>query len=370
MKKRFILSLLIVVALMITLSACQQTPAPAEEEAAPAEEEAAPAEEAVDPMEALLEAALAEGEIVSYGLPDDWVNYGGMWEVFDAAYGIPHLDTDMGSGEIIAALQAEAGAGVADITDLGVNFASQVVEDGLSQAYKHAYWDEIPDYAKDADGYWSAAYWGAIGFCVNTDLVENVPTSWADLLDEQYKGKVSMKDPRKSGTANSVVLGAAFGNGGDETNVQPGLDYFTQMFELGQVNAVSPGTSAIQAGEVAIALFWDFSCLAKAESLGMPLQLVIPSDGSVAGLYTQFITAGAPHPNAAKLMLELEFSDAGQLAYAEGFTHPIRDIELPAELAAKFPPAEAYENVSFPKEFSVLTDAAAQIAEGWENIAQ
>jgi len=376
MKKRFIFSLLIITALVISISACQAKPAPVEEvaveEAAPAEEEAAPAEEeaAVDPMDALLEAALAEGEIVSYGLPDDWVNYGGMWELFDSKYGIPHLDTDMGSGEIIAALQAEKGAGVADITDLGVNFANQVVTDGLSQAYKHAYWDEIPDFAKDADGYWSAAYWGAIGFCVNTDLVDAVPTSWADLLNEQYVGKVSMKDPRQSGTANSVVLGSVFGNGGDETNVQPGLDYFAQMIEMGILNAVSPGTSQIQAGEVAIALFWDFDCLSKAEDLGMPLQLVIPSDGTVAGLYTQFVTVDAPHPNAAKLMLELEFSDEGQLVYAQGFTHPIRNIELPAELAAKFPPAEAYENVYFPKNFSMLTDAAEKIAAGWETIAQ
>ena len=45
----------------------------------------------------------------------------------------------------------------------------------LSQAYKNAYWDEIPDYAKDPDGRWSAAYWGAIAFTVNTDIVTNVP---------------------------------------------------------------------------------------------------------------------------------------------------------------------------------------------------
>jgi putative spermidine/putrescine transport system substrate-binding protein len=321
-------------------------------------------------MAALVEAAKAEGEIVSYGLPDDWVNYGGMWALYESKYGIPHLDTDMGSGEIIAALIAEKGAGVADITDLGVNFANQVVQDGLSMPYKHAYWDEIPDFAKDANGAWSAAYWGAIGFCVNTDLVENVPMSWADLLDDQYKGMVSMKDPRQSGTANSVVLAAAFGNGGDESNVQPGLDYFAQMIEKGQLNAVSPGTSQIQAGEAPIALFWDFDCLSKAEELGMPLKLVIPSDGTVAGLYTQFVTAGAPHPNAAKLMLELEFSDEGQLVYAQGFTHPIRNIELPPDLAAKFPPASAYESVYFPKDFSQLTAAAEAIASGWENIAQ
>jgi len=377
MKKRLFFSVLVIAAVMVLAVSCQ--PAPAPEEAAPVETEA-PAEEPVeepmeeaapaDPMAELVAAAEEEGEIVSYGLPDDWVNYGGMWELYEGKYGIPHLDTDMGSGEIIAALQAEKGAGVADITDLGVNFANQVVEDGLSQAYKHAYWDELPDYAKDADGYWSAAYWGAIGFCVNADLVENIPQSWADLLDEQYKGMVSMKDPRKSGTANSVVLGAAFGNGGDETNVQPGLDYFAEMIEKGQLNAASPGTSQIQAGESPIALFWDFDCLSKAEELGMPLVLVIPSDGTVAGLYTQFVTAEAPHPNAAKLLLELEFSDEGQLVYAQGFTHPIRNIELPEELAAKFPPAEAYNNVSFPQDFSLLTAAAEQIASGWEEIAQ
>jgi len=376
MKTKSTLSILLVVALLLLLPACK--PAPATQEASPTAEAEAPAEveapaetEApVDEMAALVEAAKAEGEIVSYGLPDDWVNYGGMWALYESKYGISHLDTDMGSGEIIAALQAEKGAGVADITDLGVNFANQVVEDGLSQPYKHAYWDDIPDYAKDADGRWSAAYWGAIGFCVNTDLVENVPQSWADLLDDQYKGMVSMKDPRSSGTANSVVLGATFGNGGDEGNVQPGLDYFAQMIEKGQLNAVSPGTSQIQAGEAPIALFWDFDCLSKADELGMPLQLVIPSDGTVAGLYTQFVTADAPHPNAAKLMLELEFSDEGQLVYAQGFTHPIRNIELPADLAAKFPPASAYENVFFPKDFSKLTGAAEAIATGWENIAQ
>jgi putative spermidine/putrescine transport system substrate-binding protein len=277
----------------------------------------------------------------------------------------------MGSGEIIAALEAEKTNGVADITDLGINFANQVVVEGLSQPYKNSHWDEIPDWAKDPNGLWSAGYWGAIGFCVNTDLVPVVPQSWADLLDPMYKDMISMKDPRESGTANYVVLAAAFGNGGDETNVQPGLDYFAQMYQLGQMRAVSPSTSNIQAGEVPIALFWDFDCLSKAKDLGMPLQLVIPSDGTVAGLYIQFATVAAPHPNAAKLMLELEYSDEGQLAYAQGYTHPIRDIELPADLLAAFPDKSLYaQYVSFPQDFSQLTDAATNIAEGWSQIAQ
>jgi len=366
MKKSIRIVSVLLMLMMVLLPACKSAATPT---ATTAPEATQPA--AVDSMAALEAAAKAEGEIVSYGLPDDWVNYGGLWTIYESKYGIQHLDTDMGSGEIIAALEAEKTVGVADITDLGINFANQVVTDGLSQPYKNSHWDEIPDFAKDPNGLWAAAYWGAIGFCVNTDLVPVVPQSWADLLDPMYKDMVSMKDPRESGTANYVVLAAAFGNGGDETNVQPGLDYFSQMYANGQMRAVSPSTSAIQTGEAPIALFWDFDCLSKAKDLGMPLQLVIPSDGTVAGLYIQFATAAAPHPNAAKLMLELEYSDDGQLAYAQGFTHPIRDITLPADLLAAFPDKSIYDSyVSFPQDFSQLNDAATNIADGWSLIVQ
>ena len=168
MKKSMRFVGLLLVLMMALLPACQSAATPTEAppttapEAPAATQPPAAVEPTVDPMVALEEAAKAEGEIVSYGLPDDWVNYGGMWTLYEGKYSIPHLDTDMGSGEIIAALEAEKTNGVADITDLGINFANQVVVEGLSQPYKNSHWDEIPDFAKDQDGLWSAAYWGAI----------------------------------------------------------------------------------------------------------------------------------------------------------------------------------------------------------------
>lgn len=368
-----VLSALLVVSMLLAACASAPTPAPT---AAPATEvpaTAVPATAAptVDPMVALVEAAKSEGTLVSYGLPDDWVNYGGMWKIMSDKYGITHQDTDMSSGEILAALKAEAAAPVADITDLGFNFAKVVNDEKLSQPYKNAYWDEIPDYAKDADGRWSAAYWGAISFTVNADIVKNVPQSWADLMKPEYKDTICMKDPRESATANMVVLAAAFANGGDETNPQPGLDYFKNLTKAGQLRAIAPSTSAIEKGECPISLFWDFDGLSKKKDLGMNLQVVVPSDGTVAGLYIQFVTAGAPHANAAKLMLETEYSDEGQLAYANGFVHPIRtSVVLPADLEAQFPPKAAYDVVKFPKDFAALDAAATTISDGWNQIAQ
>jgi len=375
MSRKMFVVLSVLLALSMSLAACAKaTPTAAPATEAPAT--AVPATQAPvateDPMVTLVTAAKAEGTLISYGLPDDWVNYGGMWKLLSDMYGITHADTDMSSGEILAALKAEANAPVADITDLGFNFAQVVNDEKLSQPYKNAYWDEIPDYAKDPDGRWSAAYWGAIAFTVNTAIVPNVPTSWADLLKPEYQDTICMKDPRESATANMVVLASAYANGGDETNPQPGVDYFKQLSEAGQIRALAPSTDNIQKGECPISLFWDFDGLSKKESLPeMDLQVVIPSDGTVAGLYIQFITAGAPHANAAKLMLETEYSDEGQLAYANGFVHPIRaSVVLPDELKAKFPPEASYSVVKFPQDFVALAAAATIISDGWNTIAQ
>jgi putative spermidine/putrescine transport system substrate-binding protein len=56
----------------------------------------------------------------------------------------------------------------------------------------------------------------------------------------------------------------------------------------------------------------------------------------------------APHPNTAKLFLEYIFSRYGQALFAKAFVSPIRpDVELPKEVAAKFPPKSAYAKVRF-----------------------
>ncbi len=376
MSKRITLFCGLFMAFVLILSACApattptQAPPPAEvPTSAPAPTTVPPT---VDPMVEMLQAAQKEGTIVSYGLPDDWVNYGGLFKGFTAKYNITHQDTDMDSGTIISTLQSEAAAPVADTTDLGLAFAKLVEDSKLSQPYINSEWSDIPDYAKDAQGRWSAAYWGAMAFLVNADKVKAVPATWEDLLKPDYKNTVCMKDPRSSATAQMIVLASSYAHGGDENNVQPGLDFFKKMIDGGTLNGVSPSAANIQKGECPITIQWDFDALSnKYQNPNMNLQVVLPSDGTVAGMYIQFVTAGAPHANAAKLLMEYEYSNEGQLAYAQGFVHPIRSsVQLPADLLAKFPPTEAYASVHFPKDYVALDKAGAAIADGWALIAK
>ncbi len=375
MSKKITLLVGLITVFVLALSACAPaaTPAPVTQAPAPtvAPATVAPAP-TVDAMAQLVTAAQKEATIVSYGEPDSWVNYGGLYKGFTAKYNIAHQDTDMDSGTIISTLQAEAAAPVADTTDLGLAFAKLVEDTKLSQAYKNSNWNEIPDYAKDPQGRWSAAYWGAMAFLVNADKVKNVPQTWEDLLKPEYKNTVCMKDPRSSATAQMIVLASAYAHGGSETNVQPGLDFFKKMIDGGVLNGVSPSAANIQKGECPITIQWDFDALSnKDQNPNMNLQVVLPTDGTVAGMYIQFVTAGAPHANAAKLLMEYEYSDAGQLAYAQGFVHPIRtSVQLPADLLAKFPPTDAYKSVHFPKDYVALDKAGAAIAAGWALIAK
>ena len=380
MSKKIVWFVGILMVFALALSACAPAATPAPATAVPATAvpaavvpaTAVPPTATLDAMTQLIQAAKKEGTIVSYGEPDDWVNYGGVYKGFTALYGITHQDTDMDSGTIISTLEAEKASPVADTTDLGLAFAKIVEDSKLSQPYMNSHWSEIPDYAKDAAGRWSAAYYGVMAFLVNADKVKDVPQTWEDLLKPEYKGTVCMKDPRSSATAQMIVLASAFAHGGDETNVQPGLDFFKKMIDGGIVSGVSPSSATITKGECPITLQWDFDALNnKDQNPNMNLQVVIPSDGTVAGLYIQFTTAGAPHANAANLLLEYEYSDAGQLAYAQGFVHPIRtSVQLPADLLAKFPPADAYKSVHFPKDYVALDKAGTAIADGWALISK
>jgi putative spermidine/putrescine transport system substrate-binding protein len=63
-----------------------------------------------------------------------------------------------------------------DVIDVGLSFGPQAKAEGLTQPYKVATWDTIPDDAKDADGYWYGDYYGVMSFLVNKDLIEEGPT--------------------------------------------------------------------------------------------------------------------------------------------------------------------------------------------------
>jgi putative spermidine/putrescine transport system substrate-binding protein len=332
------------------------------------------------PDATLLEAAKAEGTVTTIALPHDWCNYGESISTFKERTGLAvnELDPNAGSGDEIEAIRANkdsAGPTAPDVIDVGLSFGPAAAEEGLVQPYKVATWDSIPDDAKDPDGNWWGDYYGVLSFEVNTAAVENVPQDWADLLKPEYKGKIALAgDPRTSNQAIQTVFAAALANGGSLDNAQPGLDFFKQLNDAGNLVPIIATAATVAAGETPITIRWTYNALSNrdttAASGGPAIEVVVPKSGRFAGVYVQGISAYAPHPNAAKLWQEFLYSDEGQNIWLKGYCHPIRyenlvaEGKVPQEQLDKLPDVEG---AVFPS-LDQLTAANKLITESWDSV--
>ncbi|MEX2415054.1 MAG: extracellular solute-binding protein [Paenibacillaceae bacterium] len=318
----------------------------------------------------LKQAAKSEGEVVSVGMPDSWANWKDTWEDLKTEFAINHTDTDMGSAEEIAKFEAEKNKPTADIGDVGIAFGPIAVEKGVTQAYKTQYWDEIPDWAKDEDGHWIVGYQGSMAILCNKTLVSACPQSWEDLKNGDYQ--IGVGDVAKAAQAQHAVLAAAIAYGGDESNIQPGIDYFTELAKQNRLSKVDVTVANIEKGEVKVALLWDFNALGYRDQLGFDkYEVSIPSEGSVVSGYATIINKYAPHPNAAKFTRDYILSDQGQINLAKGYARPIRaSVKLPDDVAQKLIAPEQYKNVKPINDYKVWESTIKELAVTWEEKVQ
>lgn len=329
-------------------------------------------EEKIPTLEELIPLAQEEGKVVSVGMPDSWANWVETWADLKEKYGLDHSDTDMGSVDQINKFDAEKNNPTADIGDVGIAFGPMAVQKGVTQPFKTEYWDEIPDWAKDKDGHWIVGYTGSIAFLCNKTIVQQCPKSWADIENNGGAYQVSVGDVSGAAQAQYAVLASAFAFGGDEGNIQPGLDYFKRLAEKGLISKVDVTVPQIQKGEVTVALLWDFNALGYRDQIGADkFEVAIPEEGSVTSGYATIINKWAPHPNAAKLARTYILSDEGQTNLAKGYARPIRSsVQLPAEVKEKLIPEEQYKNTHTIKDYSVWENTAKELSALWQEEVQ
>lgn len=332
--------------------------------------------EAKGTLAKLAAAAKKEGHLNTIALPPDWADYGEIISKFQSKYSVPITnaspdDTSAQENEAIVQLKGQDRA--PDVVDVGRVAAKDGNSKGLYKAFKVSTWKTIPTNMKHPKGIWTGDYWGVQSFGVNLDVAKTAPKDWADLKSPKYKGMVAIDgDPRGASDAFSAVFAAALANGGSLNNIEPGIAFFADLKKSGNFILARASTANIVKGATPIAIKWDYLNLATRDGAnGNPkMAVTIPKTGVYGDFYCQALSAFAPHPNAAKLWLEYLYSDAGQLMFLKGYTHPARYQDLvkrhkiPAALAKKLPPAAAYKKVKFATQAQI--DAASKIvADQW-----
>jgi putative spermidine/putrescine transport system substrate-binding protein len=358
----------------LALAACSSAATTAPSAAAPsAAAPSAMASSGTD-LTSLIAAAKAEGGLTTIALPRSWCGYGALLDGFTAKYGIPinNLNPDGSSQQELDAITANKGnkgPAAPDVIDVGLSYGPKAISEGLLAPYKVSTWADIPDSAKDANGYWYGDYYGVMSFEVNTSVVTNVPQDWSDLLTQGKNTVALAGDPTQSSQAVMAVWAAALANGGSVDNAQPGLDFFKKLNDAGIFVPVIGKTATVASGETPIRIAWTYNALADKDSLkgNPPITVIVPKTGRLGGMYVQAISAYAPHPNAAKLWMEYLYSDAGQLGWMNGYCSPIRyDAMLkanaiPADVAAKLPDTSG----ALLPTLDQITAATNTITTGW-----
>lgn len=310
-------------------------------------------------LEEIAALAKKEGHVHLIAYPEDWADYGTSFKAFTKKYGV---DVEVSSPNASSAEELTAVSNLKgqptqpDVLDISYSFTKPAVEQGLVSPYVPTLADEIPADLKDPKGNWAAAYYGVLTIYVNPDKVD-VPKTWKDLLDPQYKGKISIADPRKSGLAVATVMSAALANGGSVSDIGPGIEFFGKLAKDGYLVSSSSPQASLESGEAAVTFEWNYNYApikAALDKAKIPLTTVIPEEGVFGNYYAQPLTVSSPQPNAGRLWIEWLLSDEGANIYAESGAVPARIAAMTkagtlSEKAKKvLPPASVLEKITFP----------------------
>ena len=250
-----------------------------------------------------------------------------LLDAFTADTGIQTQMVFLSSGPALSRIEAESNRPQADVW-FGAPSENHIVakERGLTQAYVAAEADALPAEFKDPEGFWHAIYTNPMAVGVGTDILESrgasVPSTWDDLLDDQYRGLIQMPSPQSSGTAYNLILTLSGIYGEDGA-----FEYLKALNDNIQTYTQS-GTApsgALGVGETAVAIQFSPGFLQLIDE-GFPVNIVFPTEGVGYEVAAVSILQGATNLEEARALVDWITSTAGQEALAANKTYflPIR----------------------------------------------
>jgi len=269
-----------------------------------------------------------------------------------------------GTGELLKRVQAESENPLGDVVWGGGAESFSSYKEYFAP-YKSANHDNIDPLFKDPEDKWFGFALLPMVMIYNTDLVtgDDIPTSWADVTDPKWKGKIAMASPVKSGSAYTITatLLTAFGK-----DTEAGFD-FVKKFVANLDGKVLGGSSAVPKGvvdkEYAIGLTLE-SYAIKYKNAGGHIGIVYPSEGTSVVPDGAALIKGAINEENAKLFLDYIGSKEVQTTLATEFN--IRaarsDVALPKGLG----PISDIKLLDY--NFDWASQSKEKIVKRWKNI--
>jgi iron(III) transport system substrate-binding protein len=280
----------------------------------------------------VLEAAKKEGKVVVYSGAVGSPVVPKVAAAFEAKYRIRMEVLEARASELRERIRTEQTAGklLGDVSYNGSTTTALQLAEGAFQAY-----GALPNAARPvapfkADGTRVPIYIIQYGILVNTDMVKPAeePKSWKDLLNPRWKGKILSDDMRALGGGAVFFM----------VTVQSfGVEFQNKLAEQQpHMNRDLRGNyPRVARGEYPV--YVPFTLPDILDLKGLPVKAIIPTEGCPYVRFDGTMLKNAPHPNAARLLLDFFLSDEAQLLYANmGFVSVVGGLE--GKIAAEAQP--------------------------------
>lgn len=246
---------------------------------------------------------------------------------------------DMGSQEVLDRIRSEKVNPQADVWYGGPHtIFEQGIEADLLQPYRPDWADRLPPHAVQSDDLYFAIYRATPVLVYNSDLVERdeAPSTWDDLLDPKWEGKVVLREPPASGTMRTLFGMVLSDSVRDTGDVEQGFEWLRALDRQTKEYVPNPTLlfEKLARGEGVVSM-WEITDILALQEKGSPLAYKLSTSGTPFILDAVGIVAGAPHADAAKRFLDWVGTDeALMLVLEKGYRLPATsDLpldELPA----------------------------------------
>nr|WP_324663314.1 extracellular solute-binding protein [Haloarcula sp. CK38] len=300
-----------------------------------------------------------------YAVQSGWMNWPSVMQAFKEQYGVELNDDDRSSGEALQDARSNAQNPTHSAFNGGYSYAIQAMRDGLTQAYKPANWDKVPENAKTDNGHCTGTRKVTTALTYRKDIYDerglDEPETWEDLLHPDIMQDLALQTPQAAvGLAAALSINNA--RGGSLDDVQPVIDYYNRIQE-GGAEYTDNFLAQFTRGEYSSFIRYDYSGLdlkynnddVAEENVGVALLSGENGNkGAFNALYGYAMLANAPNPEAVKLFMDYVLSIEGQQHFLDAYARPIRASEM--EMPDEFPDQSTYDRTEFTVDQTELND--------------
>ncbi len=244
----------------------------------------------------------------------------------------------------------------------------QAAREGLLQAYRPSWAAAVDSAYYDPQDYWYGTWITPEIIMYNNRALtaETAPQDWDEVLSEQWRDKIVLRDPLASGTMRAIFFAMIYRDYRLTGSTAAGFDWLRRLDANTKSYAANPTLLylALSRGEAQFTLWNHPDVPLQSQTYGHPFSYVVPKSGVPLVPEGLAIIAGAPHLELAKTFYEF-------VTTPESFIHAAQKYwRIPARSDldfSQFPPeTNPQQFPALPLDWKLYADSSETWIKYWD----